>query len=257
MATLEIRGITKKFGGVVALDKVDLTAESGSVVGIIGPNGSGKTTLLNVITGVYTADDGQILMDGKEIQNLPPEQVCEAGIARTFQNIRLFGTLSVLDNVMVGGFSRQKSSLAATILRSKSFQKDEKAMRDKAVECLEFVGLADKKDLKVENLTYAQQRFLEIARALASDPKILLLDEPAAGMNSAEIEHLMDVIKRIGATGTTLMLIEHIMGLVRGVTDQVMVLNYGERIALGPYAEIESNPLVVEAYLGKGASMKC
>lgn len=256
MAVLEIRNITKRFGGIVALHGVSLSVDKGGVVAIIGPNGSGKTTLLNVITGVYVPEGGEILLNGNPIQSLSPEKVCKAGISRTFQNIRLFKKLTALENVMIGSHRLYKKGFTDIILNTKSFKKEQEQYKKKAVGLLEFVGLKGKEHMKPENLPYASQRLLEIARALASDPQIILLDEPAAGMNAAEIHHLIELIKKFSDIGLTILLIEHIMELVRGVTDKVAVLSYGQKIAEGNYQEIEKNPVVIEAYLGKGA-IKC
>lgn len=256
MAVLEINKITMRFGGIVALQEVSLTVDKGGVVAIIGPNGSGKTTLLNVITGVYVPEEGKILLNGNPIQSLSPEKVCKAGISRTFQNIRLFKKLTALENVMVGSHRLYKKGLIDIVLHTNGFKEEQEQNKKKAMELLEFVGLKGKEQMRPENLPYASQRLLEIARALASEPQILLLDEPAAGMNKAEIAHLIELIKKLCDTGLTIMLIEHIMDLVRGVTDKVVVFNYGEKIAEGNYKDIERNPVVIEAYLGKGA-MKC
>ena len=257
MAMLEVNGVTKKFGGIVALKDVDLQVEKGSVVAIIGPNGSGKTTMLNVITGVYIPEEGQILLDGQRIQGMSSEKVCHAGVSRTFQNIRLFTNLSAIENVMLGSHRLYQSNILNIVGKTKRFKAEEKALHDKAEELLRFVGLDGKADFRMSKLTYAQQRYLEIARALASDPKLLLLDEPAAGMNAAEIANLIVLIRRMSEKGITILLIEHIMDLIKDVADKVYVLNYGEKIAEGTYDNVSRNPLVIEAYLGKGAIKKC
>lgn len=257
MAMLEITGITKKFGGIIALKNVDLQVEKGSIVAIIGPNGSGKTTMLNVITGVYVPEEGRILLDGQEIQGMSSEKVCHAGVARTFQNIRLFTNLTAIENVMLGSHRLYHSNVLHIVGKTRAFKVEEQALRDKAEELLRFVGLEGKADYRMSKLTYAQQRYLEIARALASEPKLLLLDEPAAGMNATEIANLIALIRRMSEMGITILLIEHIMDLIKDVADNVYVLNYGEKIAEGAYDEVSRDPLVIEAYLGKGAINKC
>jgi branched-chain amino acid transport system ATP-binding protein len=254
---LKIQNISKSFGGILALKDVSITVETGEVVAVIGPNGSGKTTLLNVITGVYTPEQGEITLDGRRIERLNPTDICIAGISRTFQNVRLFKGLSVLDNVLIGHHHRFRSGLGRVLGKTNTFRQEEAAYRDEALELLDRVGLAGKEKLVSQSLPYAQQRLLEIARALATRPQILLLDEPAAGMNSTEIAHLDGLIKTLRDSGLTIILIEHIMDLVRGVTDRVEVLSYGEKIASGSFEEIERNPVVIEAYLGKGAAKSC
>ena len=257
MAMLEVNGITKRFGGIVALKDVDLQVEKGTVVAIIGPNGSGKTTMLNVITGVYVPEEGQILLDGKEIQGMASEKVCYAGVSRTFQNIRLFRNLTAIENVMLGSHRLYQSNVLNIVGKTKKFKEEEQKLHEKAEQILKFVGLEGKENFRMSKLTYAQQRYLEIARALASEPKLLLLDEPAAGMNPVEIANLIKLIKNMSKNGITILLIEHIMDLIKDVADNVFVLNYGEKIAEGKYSEVSENPLVIEAYLGKGAIDKC
>ena len=256
MAALYINGISKSFGGIIALKNLDIEVEENSIVGILGPNGSGKTTLLNIITGIYTPDEGTIYLDDIPIHALSSEHVCRAGISRTFQNIRLFKNISVMHNVMVGAHTTHSRGIMDVLLRTKHFRTEEAMAIENALYWLDFVGLEDKKDLLPDKLTYAQQRLLEVARAMASNPKIVLLDEPAAGMNKVEIEHLMDLIRKLKASGRTVLLIEHVMSLVRGVTDKCYVLNYGERIAEGCYDDIATDAKVIEAYLGKGAVKK-
>ena len=249
---LVAENVSLAFGGIVALQNVHMNASAGEIVAVLGPNGSGKTTLLNVITGVYIPDNGQVLLDGKPIQKLPKEKISHAGIARTFQNIRLFKTRNVLDNVRIGCHHLYKCGLVSTILNSKRFREEQKAFTDRAMELLDFVGLKEKANVISENLPYAQQRLLEVARALATNPRVLLLDEPAAGMNAVEISNMDNLIRKISERGITVILVEHIMDLVRGVCDRVYVLNNGMNIAEGTFAEIENNNDVKEAYLGKG-----
>jgi ABC-type branched-subunit amino acid transport system ATPase component len=249
---LKAEDVSKAFGGIVALDKVNIQVAHREIVAILGPNGSGKTTLINVITGVYMPDTGRILLNNKAIQRLPRERICRSGIARTFQNIHLFKTRNVLDNVRIGSHHLYKSGLLDVVFHTKKFQNEHSVFTKKAMALLEFVGLAEKANVVSENLPYAQQRFVEIARALATDPAVLLLDEPAAGMNAVEIQNLDGLIKKIRDRGITIILIEHIMDLVRGVCDRVYVLNNGQNIAEGTFKEIEQNSLVKEAYLGKG-----
>lgn len=251
---VEISNISKYFGGVHALEGVNADIYEGEIVAIIGPNGSGKTTLLNVITGVYIPESGSVKLDGTDIQTLTQDRRCSAGIARTFQNVRLWRSRSVLDNAMVGCNHRYRHGFFSVIFHTPSWKKEEQAFRQEALSWLEFVGLQGMEDMRAENLPYAKQRFLEIARALCAKPKVLLLDEPAAGMSGVEIEHLDALLNRIRTLGITVIMIEHIMELVRGVTDRVYVLNNGKNIAEGTFEQIEQNPLVREAYLGKAGA---
>ena len=247
---LKLNNVTLKFGGLVANNDVSFEIKKGQIFGLIGPNGAGKTTLFNVISGVYTPTSGEVWFKEHRIDGKKPYQINKLGIARTYQNINLFRNMTVLENVMVGRHSRTKAGLASAILRLPTHNREEKAIREKSMEMLEFMDLQDFANMGSSSLSYGQQRRLEIARALASEPDLLLLDEPAAGMNSAEKVELTDTIRRVRDTGVTVLLVEHDMKLVLGVTEQICVLNYGKRIALGTPEEVSSNPEVIEAYLG-------
>lgn len=243
---------TIRFGGLTAVDHVSFTVEKGQIFGLIGPNGAGKTTLFNLISGVYKPTSGSISFQGKEISGLEPFRIAQAGIARTYQNINLFSNLTVLENVMIGRHIKSKSGLTAAILRTSAQKKEEKAIRETCMDLLKFMGLEQKADLMAKNLSYGEQRRLEIARAMASEPQLLLLDEPAAGMNPSETTELMENIRKIRDTfHIAIMLIEHDMNLVMGICEGIAVLNYGRIIAKGSPEEIKSNPVVIEAYLGK------
>lgn len=249
-ALLSITGLAKHFGGLKAVDGVDMQIRTGEIQALIGPNGSGKTTILNMLSGLYVPTAGQVVFDGTPITGKRPHSITAEGMARTFQNIRLFGDLTVLDNVMIGQHCRSRAGLVRSVLQPPSQQKEESVMRQKALEVLEFVGLRGKEFAQAKSLPYGQQRLLEMARALASDPKLLLLDEPAAGLNAAETETMVELLFRIRELGITILLVEHDMSLVMNVSDHITVLNFGKKIAEGSAEQIESNQEVIDAYLG-------
>ena len=251
MSLLGVHNVTKRFGGLTAVDSVSFDTYEGHIKAIIGPNGAGKTTLFNLLTGFDRPDEGNVVFDGRDVVGLRPHRVVRAGVARTFQNTQLFDEMTALDNVLVGRFSRTRTGMLAASLRLPGTGSEERLARDDAAKMLRLVGLGDAANAPAHDLPHGQRRLLEIARALATEPRLMLLDEPAAGLNTSETEALAQVLYRVRDEGVTLLVVEHDMGLVMEISDEIVVLNEGKKIAEGPPRLIQKDSAVIEAYLGE------
>jgi branched-chain amino acid transport system ATP-binding protein len=249
---LKIESITKIFGGLTALQDISLSIAAGEITGIIGPNGAGKTTLFNVVTGIYDPTSGKVYYGGKDITGFPPEKLARLGMVRTFQGIELFGQMTVLENAMVGLHTKSQSGIIASALKLPAQLREERHIRERAISWLEFAGIAELAHMKAANLPFGKGRLLEIARAMAVEPQIILLDEPAAGLNSRETSDLAMLIKRINGSGITVALVEHDMELVMGICSRIVVLNLGHKLAEGTPRQIQEDENVITAYLGEG-----
>lgn len=249
-ALIEVKGLDKAFGGVHAIEKLSFSVEAGQIYSVIGPNGAGKTTLFNLITGLYTPTAGEIKLNGENIINIPPNKLAERGMCRTFQQMQICMNMTALENVMLGRHLQLKSNFLTTLLRLPAMLKDEEDCRDHAVELMKFVGCGDYIESEATAMSYGALKRLEIARALAAKPKVVLLDEPAAGLNAVETAELEELLKKIAAQGITVVLVEHDMKMVMGISDHILVINYGRKLAEGTPEEIRNNPDVIAAYLG-------
>ena len=249
---LEVRGITQRFGGITALEEISFSVSKGDITGVIGPNGAGKTTLFNIVTGLYSQTAGSVILDGHDISRLPAENLASKGLVRTFQNIELFGNMTVLENVMLGLHTRSRSGILACMWKMPWHLREEKRIRIEALQWLEFCGITDLAEQTAANLPFGKGRFLEIARAMAVKPVIMLMDEPAAGLNNRETSELAELIRKIRDTGVTVVLVEHDMELVMDICDRIIVLNLGKMLAEGTPRDIQENPAVIAAYLGEG-----
>lgn len=255
MALLEVKGITKRFGGLVAVDKLSFEVNENEIISIIGPNGAGKTTVFNMITGIYEIDEGEIVFKNEEITNKKSAYIVECGISRTFQNIRLFKQMRVIENVLIGTHIKTNYGFFDALFHTKRFRNEERNATQKAIDILESIGLGDYIDDYANNLPYGLQRRVEIARAIATGAKLIILDEPAAGMNPQESENLLNFIRGLRDKGYTILIIEHDMNVVMNISDRIYVMDYGKRIADGTPQEITSNPVVIKAYLGDASEI--